>query len=149
MKTAVERSEWLRRQLQDGGLRTLIRQVVDSGGNPDALRLVQERFSQFQAFIDKLLVVAGVLGREQDPKNEEEEEEPLDEWLERDWSQDPAPHQLSLKPWRRKMPVFQPVDASSSSSEEEEDSADEDSSSNSSEGESEEAEEDAESGDSS
>jgi hypothetical protein len=117
MKRAVEQSEWLHKQLQDGGLRDLMLQIVESK-DVEALRQVQQRFPHFQVFLDKLLVVAGVLERENDAADGEDELEPLQEWLARDWSQDSAPTQLSLKPLRRKMPVFQPVDVSSSSNEE-------------------------------
>jgi hypothetical protein len=129
MMCALEQSEWLRKQLQDGGLRDLMRQIVESRDN-EALRQVQQRFPHFQVFLDKLLVVAGVLERENNAEDGkgEDEIEPLQEWLERDWSQDSAPPQLSLKPLRRKMPVFQPVDVSSSSNEEDGSSSEEESS---------------------
>lgn len=119
MKEATEKSAWLRSQLQsEGGLRDAIRQIVASQ-NLDALQEVKDKFPAFQMFLDKLLVVSGILEREQDI--DETEIEPLDEWLDRDWSQDPTPPQLSLKPLQRKMPEFQPVNLSSSSDEEDED----------------------------
>ena len=120
MKLAVEQSEWLRKQLQDGGLRGLIRESVESG-SVECLRQVQQRYPHFQVFLDKLLLVAGVLEREKDM---DDVTEPLDEWLERDWSQNSsAPPQLSLTPLRRKIPTFKPVDVSSSSSYAEDDAS--------------------------
>ncbi len=108
MKKAVENSSWLRQQLQDGGLRDLMQKIVASGDG-----LQQQRYPQFQVFVDKLLVLAGILERE------DGENEPLEEWLEQDWSHDPPP--LSLRPLRRKLPVFQPVDISSTEEESSED----------------------------
>jgi hypothetical protein len=116
MKRAVEQSDWLRTQLQaDGGLRNVIRQIAESR-NVENLQHVQQRFPNFQVFLDKLLVVAGVL--ERGNESHEEAMEPLDEWLERDWSQDPVPPHLYLKSLRRTIPKFEPVDYSSSSEDE-------------------------------
>ena len=113
MKQALENSPWLRKQLQDGGLREVIRQVVASGEGLESQQQQQHRFPQFQVFLDKLLVVAGVLEREDDTN------EPLEEWLESDWGQhNNNPPPLSLKPLRRKLPTFPPVDVSSSDDEE-------------------------------
>jgi hypothetical protein len=94
MKRALERSAWLRRELQDGGLRDLISKVVqadkrkksqergdrsrprkrhhrhlDPLDNPsgEELSLADQRLenSNFSVFCDKLLVLAGVLERQQ------------------------------------------------------------------------------------
>lgn len=118
MKKAIENSQWLRNQLQDGGLREVIRQVVASGDGLEQQQ-PQHRFPQFQVFIDKLLVVAGVLEREADTG------EPLEEWLEQDWGHDPPP--LSLRPWRRQLPTFPPVDVSSSDADDDDEDDDENS----------------------
>ena len=116
MKRAVEQSDWLRAQLQaDSGLRNVIRQIAESR-NAESIQQAKERFPSFQSFLDKLMVVAGILEREQEL--DDKEPEPLDEWLQRDLSQDPTPPRLSLKLLRRRMPDFQPVDLSSSSEEE-------------------------------
>lgn len=138
MKRAVEQSEWLHKELSDGGLRDIIAYVVSqsstprrSGQNRNALELAQQRFPHFKVFLDKLLVVAGILNREHqhnlngvDGNGEISfEEESLEEWLKRDWSGDTVPPQLSLKPVIRKIPFFEAVDFStdSSASSEEED----------------------------
>ena len=126
MKRAMEESQWLRAQLQaDGGLRNVIRQIAESR-NVESMQEVTQRFPNFQVFLDKLMVVAGVLEREQEL--DDKELEPLDEWLQRDLSQDPTPPRLSLKLLRRRMPDFQPVDLSTSS----EDDSDQDESTSSS-----------------
>jgi len=122
MKRSIEKSDWLRKQLQsDGGLRDVIRQITTSR-NIESIKHVQQRLPKFQIFLDKLLVVAGILERSpdnvHDDNNGQEEMEPLEEWLERDWSQDQNPPPLSLKPLRRKMPDFQPVDLPESSEDE-------------------------------
>jgi zinc finger HIT domain-containing protein 3 len=116
MKRAVEQSDWLRTQLQsDGGLRTVIRQIATSR-NAETMQHAQQRFPNFRVFLDKLMVVAGILEREHGI--DEEDMEPLDEWLKRDWSQDPSPSLLSLKPLPKRMPDFLPVDLSSTSEDE-------------------------------
>ena len=71
MKSNVKRSEWLRNELKDGGLRTLISGIVNTSGSQKhlALKQAKERYPLFQTFLDKLLVLAGVLQRQ-----EEEEE---------------------------------------------------------------------------
>jgi hypothetical protein len=109
MKSALNHSEWLREELKDGGLRELISQIVVSK-NTQALLQVQERYPSFRVFQDKLLVVADVLERQED------EDEPLNDWLERHWSEEESPPMLTLKPIPRSVPVFEPVHASSSSS---------------------------------
>ena len=121
MKSALKHSDWLRMELKDGGLRNLIKGIVTSSGGQKhlALKQVKERYPVFQSFLDKLLVLAGVLERQ-----DGDEEESLEEFLERDWDEErPA---LSLLPiLRRKMPVFEPVHHSSSESDENESSSEE------------------------
>jgi hypothetical protein len=136
MKSALQHSDWLRKQLQDGGLKQLIQQIVASK-NTQALQEVPARYPHFGVFLDKLSVVAGVLERN---NGDDHDEAPLDEWLQRDWSQEDAAPQLTLKPiFRRTMPVFEPVDASSSDEEKNQDSSEEETSSGDSSSEDEES----------
>ena len=120
MKSNVKRSEWLRNELKDGGLRTLISGIVNTSGSQKhlALKQAKERYPLFQTFLDKLLVLAGVLQRQEEEEEEGEIEGkvPMEEYLERDWQEEPP--MLSLKPiLRRTTPIFEPVHHSSSESE--------------------------------
>ena len=132
MKSALKNSDWLKNELNDqAGLKELISQIVVSK-NKEALSQAQERYPNVRVFLDKLLVVAGVLKREED----ENDNESLSEWLERNWANDPQPPMLTLKPIPRSIvPMFEPVHASSSSSssssDEEEEEEEEESSSSS------------------
>ena len=123
MKLALDRSDWLHQELQKGGLRELISQVV-SAKNPALISQLGQRYRHFRVFLDKLLVIANVLERQTE---DDQEEETMQEFLERDWTQneEPAP-MLALKRIPRKtLPVFEPVHGSSSSSSEESDSDEE------------------------
>ena len=113
MKESVEKSTWLRDQLQDGGLRQIIIQVVNSRST-EALHQAQQRFPHFQQFSDKMLLVAGILKYDEEAGGEAIGGiGSLKELLELDWNENGTPH-LSLKPRQRKVPVFRPVDVSSS-----------------------------------
>lgn len=132
MKTTLSRSQWLRNELKDGGLKDLIAQIVSAGnGKHLVLQQVKERYPIFKTFLDKLLLVAGVLERQD--AGGDEEEEPFEELLERDWDEDRPT--LALKSRNiRVLPVFEPIQHSSSSSEssDESDSSSEESDSSSS-----------------
>lgn len=182
MKEALQKSSWLHEELQDGGLRGMIAQVVRSSKkaklprhnkhhrhkhhrkpaaslaattshNPahDALLEQRNENPNFNIFCDKLLVLAGVLERQNvdgdrmaaasasttkssssGTPNAPRDSQELEQWLKQKWEPDQPPPNLALKPIRKKaVPKFDPVDVSSSSeseeSEEEEDSNDDDS----------------------
>jgi hypothetical protein len=119
MKSTLPRSEWLRNELKDGGLKDLIAQIVSAGnGKHLVLQQVKERYPSFKTFLDKLLLVAGVLERQD---SGDEEEEPFEELLERDWDEDRPTLALKSKNIRV-LPVFEPIQHSSSSSESSEES---------------------------
>lgn len=113
MKLALSRSAWLRQALKDGGLKDLIAEIVSAGSRKDLkLQEVKERYPSFTSFLDKMLLVAGVLGRQD---SFEEEQETFEELLERDWAEDqPTLALISRK--ERVLPVFEPIEHSSSSS---------------------------------
>ena len=177
MKEALQKSSWLRKELQDGGgLRDMIAQVVRSSRaakspkrnshrhrhnhrrpaasftnttshNPAHDALLEQRNDNpnFNMFCDKLLVLAGVLERQNggatqaatsastsessstQPNNAPRDSQELEQWLKQKWEPDQPPPSLALKPIRKKsIPKFDPVDVSSSS-ESEEDEEDDDS----------------------
>ena len=85
MMNAMDKSDWLHRELADGGLRQIITEIVTASKNvsgngktfqSEALSQFQSKFPNFRTFLDKLLVITGVLERQ----NEEMEEE-LADWL--------------------------------------------------------------------
>lgn len=116
MKAKVNESEWLRNELRDGGLQKVIRQIAGSR-NIEMLRLARQRFPRFDTFIDKLLVIGGVLQRE--PNDDTETLEPLEDWLaHHEGTGDQSPANLVLSQPVKQIPVFEPVDISSSSGEE-------------------------------
>eukprot|EP00980_Cylindrotheca_fusiformis_P009516 scaffold2077_cov119-Cylindrotheca_fusiformis.AAC.19 len=113
MKQAISRSEWLRSELKDGGLRALISQIVSAGNQRHcAIQQVKERYPSFKTFLDKLLLVAGVL----EHQDSGEVVETIEELLGRDWDEDPPSLALTSREMR-KLPVFEPIQHSSSSSE--------------------------------
>ncbi|KAL3927651.1 MAG: hypothetical protein SGBAC_012997 [Bacillariaceae sp.] len=128
MKQALFHSEWLRDELQDGGLRLLIGQVVSTPHGPQkqqVLQEIKERYPSFGVFVDKLLYLTGVLEEDDQAATVADKEV-----LELDWTEEGMRPALALKTKeRKKLPVFEPVSQSSSSEEEESSSSDEDSSS--------------------
>jgi hypothetical protein len=114
MKTAVDASDLLRKELQDGGLRQIIHQVssvsdtVAHGGKTHqelAFEEAKRNFPNFETFIDKLLVLTGVLERQ-------ETQDDMSQWLEGD---ELGP--LSLVPIpRQQRPRLNTPDASCSTS---------------------------------
>ena len=89
----------------------------------------------FDVFVDKMLVLADVLERQDMPiflengesvsassgRHSNRNEEELEEWLRMKWDPEMAPPALALRPRRRTIPKFEPIDVSSSESEEEDD----------------------------
>lgn len=132
MMDEMDKSDWLRKELQDGGLRQLIhevygssRNVIRSGGNAasattyqeEALANLQSQYPNFRIFLEKLKVMTGILERQQ--VNEEEEED-LSSWLEYTRSSDDV-GPLALKPLPSReefLPPPPPEQAASSSEEE-------------------------------
>lgn len=110
MMDVMDKSTWLKQELQDGGLRQIIAQidaesnrVTNSGktSQEEALEKAKSKYKPFEGFVDKLLVITGILERE-----ETEEKEEMEDWLERD-SDDLGP--LALKPVPRKIPMKLPA----------------------------------------
>eukprot|EP00531_Pseudo-nitzschia_arenysensis_P013397 CAMPEP_0116146070 /NCGR_PEP_ID=MMETSP0329-20121206/16963_1 /TAXON_ID=697910 /ORGANISM="Pseudo-nitzschia arenysensis, Strain B593" /LENGTH=186 /DNA_ID=CAMNT_0003641783 /DNA_START=148 /DNA_END=705 /DNA_ORIENTATION=+ len=107
MKVALRNSTWLREELQDGGLRDMIASVVKSerrhkshfrkqkyqrGRRPpppihphEDLTKKRRENTNFNAFTDKLLVLADVLERQDEDLDNSRNEEELEEWLRRKW----------------------------------------------------------------
>ena len=155
MKVALRNSTWLRTELKDGGLRSMIASVVQSEKNfksyhrklkrnrnnrvQSSGRKNHKRSSQqhehchpheelaakraenykFDTFVDKLLVLADVLERQDAPmgtvSNRDEKE--LEEWLRLKWIPGIFQPNLALRPKQKGIPKFEPIDVSSSSEE--------------------------------
>ena len=118
-KLALSRSGWLHDELRDGGLRSTIGRIVERG-DPGDIREVSRRYPRFATFADKLLVLAGVLQRGKEDGEDggvgSDVESDLDPSLEG------GSNNLTLRPLlRRKVPVFEPVDAPSATSEDDDD----------------------------
>jgi hypothetical protein len=73
IKTAMDGSDWLKKELQDGGLRQVIHEVssvwdtVAHGGITHqelALEEAKRKYPNFEKFINKLLVLTGILERQ-------------------------------------------------------------------------------------
>jgi hypothetical protein len=122
----MDRSDWLRKELKDdGGLRQIIFRVMNAsdkvekhGRTPQEEELDRSKadYPPFGNFMDKLLVLAGILERQLG--DDEEELPPLGEWLQEHLDREELQQSLALKPIpRRTMPVFEPVANSDSSSE--------------------------------
>mmetsp|Transcript_1941 Transcript_1941/g.3628 ORF Transcript_1941/g.3628 Transcript_1941/m.3628 type:complete len:304 (+) Transcript_1941:1161-2072(+) len=194
MMVALRNSVWLRKELQDGGLRDMIASVAKSekkyksyhkkqtkhrhgcrqqgpgrghgrgrGRGNRTSRFQQQQQQQprhphqalaekrnenqnFNVFTDKLLVLADVLERQEltpiasiessgvavggppvlspnrDHHHSRNEEE-LEEWLGRKWNPGMPKPALALKPRRKVIPKFEPIDVSSSSEDEGEDAS--------------------------
>ena len=166
MKVALRNSTWLRTELQDGGLRDMIASVVKSerkyksyhkkqrnnrnhrnrgprNAQPnhphEDLASNRQTNQNFDSFMDKLLVLADVLERQEETLDLEtgqklaagasnRNEEELEEWLRCKWDPKLPRPALALRPRQKKaIPKFEPVDdvSSSSSSEDEDDDDDE------------------------
>jgi len=136
MMNAMDKSEWLKKELQDGGLRQVIYEI-DSASNivgkdgytqqEKALEQAKTKYPNLSTFLDKLLVVTGVLERQ-----EQEEEESLEEWLERHGGREESLGPLVLASIQRK-PRLDTDEPSSDSSDAEASDDNEDSSSSSAE----------------
>jgi len=96
MMNEMDKSDWLRQELHDGGLRQLVYEVFSasnvvvrdkrSGINPmthqeETLLSLQTQYPSFKVFLDKLKVLTGVLERQ-----EQDDMLDLEEWLQCDGS---------------------------------------------------------------
>jgi hypothetical protein len=118
MVAAMRESDWLRTELRDGSLRRLIRIVagtsdtvvterkvhrsrgdVTTTEQEVALERLKSELPEFRRFLDKLLVVAGVLERQPRPGACGAAPVELNEWLRRDVPTQSEP--LILKPLPR------------------------------------------------
>lgn len=140
MMSAMDKSDWLQSELQDGGLRQLIHQVVTASNNvtrsgtmthqEELLNTLQTKYPNFHVFVDKLKVMTGVLERQAG----EGEEEDLEDWLKYvNRVDDLGPLALKGLPSRRALaPPTEEEVAASSSAEDESSSSDDGSESSSS-----------------
>ena len=155
MKTALDRSDWLRNELIDGGLRKIIHKIVHSSNivqengrtrQEEELERAKAAYPNFELFIDKLLVLAGVLERQRAVDDNDggtstggggndtignSDEQALEEWLNEDHTYEELQQSLVLKPIERpprpKMTqsIERSSDESASSSSEDEESSSE------------------------
>jgi hypothetical protein len=109
-------SEWLRTELQDSGLRHLILKVMAAsnivGRNEEteqeqAIEQIKLDYPHYKRFIDKLLVLTGVLERQK-----EDAEVDMKEWLEREVDDR---HPLVLKSIAGRPKIARPKDSDESS----------------------------------
>ena len=130
MMETMDRSDWLRKELKnDGGLRQIIFRVMNASdkvekhgrtSQEEELDRTKADYPPFGNFMDKLLVLAGILERQPQEQGDGELEElaPLGEWLQEHLDREELQQSLALKPIpRRTMPVFEPVENPESSSE--------------------------------
>lgn len=134
MMDTMDKSDWLRKELKDdGGLRQIIFRVMTASdkvekhgrtSQEEELDRTKADYPEFGNFMDKLLVLAGILERQLPPQQQEgqggdpEELAPLGEWLKEHLDREELQQSLALKPIpRRTMPVFEPVENPDSSSE--------------------------------
>ena len=105
MMDKMDNCEWLQSELEDGGLRQIIHQVCDSSNTVAhgqkthqqlALDQAKAKYPNFNRFMDKLLVLTGVLERQ------ETQDEKLDEWLNREGDEELGPLALVPIPRRKK-----------------------------------------------
>ena len=138
MMTVMDKSDWLRAELADGGLRQVIHSIVTSSDRVERngrtqqeaqLALLKQKYPNFSTFCDKLLTLTGVLERQQpiNADGEEEELEPMEEWLQQSHTREELQQGLAIKPIPRKtIPKFEKVDQGTSSDEESEDDENDD-----------------------
>jgi len=107
MMDKMDNCDWLRTELQDGGLRHIIHQVCEASNTVAhgqkthqelALEQAKSKYPNFDRFMDKLLVLTGVLERQ-------ETGDGLVEWLQRE--DDDALGPLALVPIPRKRRAIQ------------------------------------------
>ena len=72
MKQTLNNSQWLRKELSDGGLRQLIAEIDSSGKSSiersEALHDAICKNSNFRGFVDQLLITTGVIVKEEDDR---------------------------------------------------------------------------------
>ena len=113
MKGVLHNSSWLQNEVQDGGLRHLLIKVaaashntVQDGKTEQEILLEQLKESNpaFAAFLDKAMVVAGILERQGN-----EADTNLEQWLEQNTS---CPLNVALRPLPRRQPMYRSIDRS-------------------------------------
>jgi hypothetical protein len=113
MMDKMDNCEWLQSELEDGGLRQIIHQVCDSsnavahGQNTHqevSLEQAKAKYPNFGRFMDKLLVLTGVLERQ-----ELQDDEELDDWLKRENDEELGPLALVPIPCRKKRKIETPI----------------------------------------
>jgi hypothetical protein len=112
MMNTMDKSDWLREELTDGGLRQLIHQVCTASTNvastrgktfqEEELEMLQSKYSNFRVFLDKLKVLTGVLERPDDYH------ESTEDWLKHAQGYNMGP--LALKPLPTRRVVLPPLD---------------------------------------
>jgi zinc finger HIT domain-containing protein 3 len=121
MKIAMDSSDWLKKELHDGGLRQIIHEIclvsntVANGGKTHqelALEEAKRNYPSFGTFVDKLLVLTGVLERQHTDTD-------LSQWLEED---DLGPLALVSIPRQIRAPLNTTDESCSASDSEESDS---------------------------
>jgi len=130
MMDKMDNCDWLRTELEDGGLRQIIHQVCEASNTVAhgqkthqelALEQAKANYPNFDRFMDKLLVLTGVLERQ-----ETEDDLTLKEWLE--LNEEEALGPLALVPLPRKQrTLVVPQDAADDSSSSSDDSDESDS----------------------
>ena len=131
MMTALDRSPWLHAELNDGGLRQIINRIVSASDKvvgrghgsqitlqEQELERAKEVYPNFATFIDKLLVLAGVLERQSSTISESMMELPLGEWLAQHVDPEELQQGLALKPIPRPVAMFEPIPRNKEESEE-------------------------------
>lgn len=107
MMDKMDNCDWLRTELQDGGLRQILHQVCSAPNTVAqgqrthqevALEQAKAKYPNFSRFMDKLLVLTGVLERQ-------ETEQGLSEWLTLENAEELGPLALVPLP-RKKRPVI-------------------------------------------
>lgn len=115
MMDKMDNCDWLRQELRDGGLRQIIHSICSASNTVArgeethrevALEQAKANYPNFSRFMDKLLVVAGVLERQQQEGSDDDET--LDDWLSREQGVELG--HLTLVPLpRKRRPVTQEV----------------------------------------
>ena len=102
MMNEMDKSDWLRTELQDGGLRQLIWEVLSASTSlnrsgsathqEELLQMTSTKYPHFRTFLDKLKVLTGVLERQNVQGGDDDD---LTQWLEQE-GDDLGP--LAMKP---------------------------------------------------
>jgi hypothetical protein len=141
---AMDRSDWLGAELKDGGLRQIVYGIVTASDlvekhgrtrQEEEMERAKREYPPFGLFMDKLMVLSGVLERQPEDDERKEDEQPLEEWLGETHDREELQQSLVLKtiPRRHVPPIAAEKKAVSSSSSSSSSSSEEDSEEESSE----------------